>query len=131
MADQIQITIDLPDPKLWANRNSHWRAKGPIAKAYRQAANIAMSLEMVKRCIPVGEWECASLSMEFLFKDKRRRDVFNAAQAMKAAIDGCIDAGLLPDDDWKHLTGGSLYGDVDRENPRVIMSFQRLGKCRL
>jgi crossover junction endodeoxyribonuclease RusA len=56
----------------------------------------------------------------------RKRDLFNASAAMKAAIDGVIDAGLLPDDDWKCLEGGRMTGGLDRENPRVIMTFDRI-----
>ena len=45
---------------------------------------------------------------------------------MKAAIDGCIDAGLLPDDDWRRLEAGPARGGHDKENPRVILTFERL-----
>lgn len=34
----------------------------------------------------------------------RRQDPANASPTVKALIDGCVDAGLLPDDDAEHLT---------------------------
>jgi len=125
MKNQVQITLDIPPKELWANRNCHWRAKAPVAKNARLVACQAMTDEM-ERMGTSTKWKKASLSMQFLFKDMRRRDVYNAAQAMKASIDGCVDAGLVPDDDWQHLEGGGLMAGLDRENPRVIMSFQRL-----
>jgi hypothetical protein len=84
-----------------------------------------MAMEMA-RLNDTG-WIRACLSMDFFFKDRRRRDVYNAAQAMKAAIDGCVDAGIIIDDDWKHLSGGGLRGAVDKDNPGVVMVFDRLG----
>ena len=124
MAKKIKIELALPHPKLWSNRNAHWRTKAPITKAYRSLAYRAMNYEMAR--LNETGWNRACLSMEFTFKDKRRRDVYNAAQAMKAAIDGCIDACIIPDDDWKHLLGGGLRGNVDKDNPGVVMIFDCL-----
>jgi Holliday junction resolvase RusA-like endonuclease len=39
----------------------------------------------------------------FVVPDKRRRDLDNALASMKAAWDGLVDAGVLVDDDSKHL----------------------------
>lgn len=38
----------------------------------------------------------------------RPRDVPNAIGAMKGTIDGIVDAGVIPDDDAKHLSIGSV-----------------------
>ena len=35
----------------------------------------------------------------------RRRDVANFYPTIKACLDGCVDAGVLPDDDDKHVIG--------------------------
>ena len=125
MVDQIKIELPLPHARLWSNRNTHWRVKAPLIKKYRYLAYRAMNFEMAR--LNETGWQRGKLSMNFFFKDRRRRDVYNAAQAMKAGIDGCIDAGILPDDDWQHLEGGGLTGSVDKENPGVIMIFDRLG----
>jgi hypothetical protein len=39
------------------------------------------------------------------FPDKRRRDLQNYHKTLKPLLDGFVDAGLLPDDDSKHLVG--------------------------
>lgn len=39
------------------------------------------------------------------FADNRRRDPDNWAPTTKACIDGFVDAGLLADDDHKHVIG--------------------------
>ncbi|MEU3162930.1 hypothetical protein [Streptosporangium sp. NPDC006930] len=40
--------------------------------------------------------------------DRRRRDVGNLYPSFKAIIDGCVDAGVLPDDDDTHLIGPDM-----------------------
>lgn len=49
----------------------------------------------------------------------RRRDPLNAVAAMKASIDGLVDAGVLADDD-KLMPGATTFG-VDKKNPRVVV----------
>ena len=39
------------------------------------------------------------------FPDSRRRDPHNYMPALKAMVDGFVDAGVLPDDDRRHLQG--------------------------
>jgi hypothetical protein len=85
-----------------------------------------MEAQMKRQNLQPNVWETASLSLQYYFKDWRKRDVFNAQAAMKAAIDGCVDAGLLPDDDWQRLEAGPAKGGYDKRNPRVIMTFTRL-----
>ena len=120
----LTLTLPMPDPKLWANRNTHWRAKGPIAKSHRQNACWVTLAQMgVLGISPV--WPAATISFVFWFKDKRKRDVLNAAQAMKASIDGIVDAGLIPDDDHVHLDVGTITGGIDRKNPRVEITLKR------
>ena len=45
------------------------------------------------------------------FGDKRRRDPANYYPTIKACIDGFVDAGLLADDDHKHLIGPDMRID--------------------
>ncbi|MGS2641710.1 hypothetical protein [Streptosporangium sp. G12] len=40
--------------------------------------------------------------------DRRRRDVGNLYPSFKALIDGCVDYGVLPDDDDTHLIGPDM-----------------------
>lgn len=73
----------------------------------------------------VEPWELSRISMQFWFKDKRRRDLLNAVAAMKSAIDGIVDAGLMVDDDWQHMRVGELVAGVDRCDPRVQIQVDR------
>jgi hypothetical protein len=50
----------------------------------------------------------AHCTVHVSFQDSRRRDVANYYPTVKAMIDGFIDAGLLTDDDSKHLIGPDM-----------------------
>lgn len=64
-------------------------------------------------------WRSATAQAVFYWPDKRRRDIRNAEYALKAAYDGIVDAGLIPDDSAEHLTHLPTRFEVDRKCPRV------------
>lgn len=70
-------------------------------------------------------WNRASYSAVFYHRTVRRRDDVNHLAMLKAAIDGVILAGLLPDDDREHLHTTGAEFKVDRNCPRVELTFTR------
>lgn len=79
------------------NDRMHWRTRHRITKETREmAATLARSAKVPKL-------ETAHIVVVLHPHDKRRRDPHNWAPSAKAAIDGITDAGVLPDDDSKHL----------------------------
>jgi crossover junction endodeoxyribonuclease RusA len=68
--------------------------------------------------------ERAVMSIDFYWPTAARRDILNACQGLKPAIDGIVDAGVLPDDNWKVLTIGHIRPHVDRANPRVVLTLE-------
>lgn len=50
---------------------------------------------------------------------KRRRDRLNLAPTLKAILDGCVDAKVLPDDDDTHLIE-TAWGSYTRSDPGVV-----------
>ena len=117
-----KITIELPppDPKLHAHAKGHWRSKTAATKQLRELAFM-----LVKQQHRGATWDRAVVDYAFHFKDNRRRDAANAIQSMKPAIDGAVGAGLLVDDCWRHLMIGAVTCDVDRDNPRTVITFHR------
>ncbi len=43
---------------------------------------------------------------------RRSRDWLAEAPAIKAAVDGLVDAGVIPDDDPTHMLGGTILAPV-------------------
>ena len=119
--DMDTITIVLPpvNPKLNAHNKGHWRGKAAAVKSLRNLTH-ALTLEQTRE-----RWPAATIQYRFYFPDKRRRDEANAIHSQKAAVDGVVDAGLIPDDDWQHLSIAGVTCEVDRDNPRVEFVFTK------
>ena len=92
------IVIDIP-AALWLTSNSrpHRAQKWTTVKAVRALGKAAAAAS--------GErYEVASCLAAIGYPPRvHRADPANAWPACKAALDGAVDAGLLPDDDSEHL----------------------------
>lgn len=59
--------------------------------------------------------------LKFYAPDKRPADLSNKAESV---MDLLVDSGILKDDNWFVVHNLSLvFGGVDKENPRVEISF--------
>lgn len=85
-----------------ANQGLHHRVKSKRVRAIREAARLMAR----SGCIP--PLQRAHIYGFYLPTDARRRDPANWAPSAKAAVDGLVDAGVLPDDDDKHLIGPDM-----------------------
>lgn len=98
----VRFRIELPPglELLNANVGKHFRAKAPVVRALREAARAA--------ALAAG---APALQRAHVFyvvhpeSTRRRRDPGNWAPAAKAAVDGLIDAHVLPDDNSTRLLG--------------------------
>lgn len=98
-----------------ANDREHWRKRAHRAKAIR---DVAKKTAVVTR---VPHLTRARIDVVIDFPDRRRRDTHNLMPTVKPIVDGLVDAGLLPDDDTRHLTGPHLH-------PGEHLSPERVGQ---
>lgn len=119
-----RIIIELPpiNPKLHAHNTGHWRTKAAAVKQLRGIAQVTA------RPLVSETWDRAKVHYHFCVPDNRRRDEGNMIHAQKPAIDGIVKAGLIVDDSWQYLSTGSVTVEIDQENPRVILIFERVTK---
>lgn len=66
----------------------------------------------------------ALVEITYFFPDQRRRDADNYAG--KFLLDGLTKAGVIVDDDLRHITT-VIRGDYDKQNPRTEIAVT---KCR-
>jgi Holliday junction resolvase RusA-like endonuclease len=102
----------LPDPALNPNKRLHYMA---IYAAKRNAKDgaIALVLEQGRPAVP---YERAHITITWVAKDKRRRDVDNLFASMKGYIDGLVEAELIEDDDAMHVSYTLRYERGDADN---------------
>lgn len=97
-----EISISIPDNEwLTANGRLHWSEKARRTKVLRTVRGWMAARSQGFILKPM---EAASVVATIHYPANRRQDPANASPTVKALIDGCVDAGLLPDDDAEHLT---------------------------
>ena len=102
----------LPDPDLNPNKRLHYMNLYRAKDAAKQEAAF-LALEQGR---PAQPYEKAHLTITWIAKDKRRRDIDNLFAAMKPYIDGLVAVGLLADDDAMHVTYTLRYERGDKNN---------------
>lgn len=118
-----KLHFELPrDLILSANQRQHWAHKARTTTKLRSLAHYTTIPHIHHlRLEPLGR---AHLTVRVGWPDKRRRDVANLSPTIKALIDGIVDAGLLPDDDDRHLVGPDLRPYVAGKRGVVVLDFE-------
>ena len=125
MTESVTIVLPLPAKVLSPNCTIGTMRgrfmKAAATKRYRRITREAIENERIET-LP---WNMASVGASFYWKNKGRHDQDNASASLKAAYDGIVDAGLLEDDDYKHMKREPPVFLVDKENPRVELTITR------
>jgi hypothetical protein len=103
-----------------ANQRLHWAKKNAITQQLRSDAfNLAKHHK-------VPRLERARIDGIYEPPDRRKRDAGNYYPTYKAAIDGLVDAGVLPDDDSEHCKGPFM--DIGERHPggRIVLIITEL-----
>jgi len=114
------ITLDIPAPCDFINSNQrlHRMAQAKLTKTWRQAsATAAHGLEPFTTQVHI---------IAHIFKPRGGRwDPNNLWPTVKAAVDGLVDAGLLADDDHKHLIGPDMRAG-GKGNPEIVLEIREV-----
>ena len=102
----------LPDPDLSPNKRLHWR---PRAKATKVAKEESIG-RVDEQGRPTKPYERAHITITWIAKDKRRRDIDNLFASMKPYIDGLVAARLIEDDSHQNLEYEPIYIIGDKNN---------------
>ena len=107
-----KLTIPAPTQWVSANDRSHWQSKARLVKVWREAAAVhatAAKLPHTDKPVHITGYVCRI--------DSRRADAHNRILTVKAVIDGLVDAGVLDDDNDKHVTAVTMRAGepVDRK----------------
>lgn len=90
------FTVPLPVWTVNAERGMHYRTHGALTREYRRAAALLARQARIPRLDRVAVEATP-------FGPKIRQDVAACVGALKAAVDGLVDAQILPDDTPDHV----------------------------
>lgn len=106
----LTAVMGIPPRELSPNARVHWAAKARATKRYRYESFV----EWKKAIMHAGGWTPIPVELRVEYTHFRRADGYlpmdeeNAIAAIKAAIDGMVDAGIVPTDSAKWLRVGRL-----------------------
>lgn len=97
----LRVACGSQDPDSWlsANERTHWSRRARVTRAWRSTT------AALARDAGLPALQRAHVFAVLHHGDRRRRDPANSGPTVKAAVDGLVDAGVLPDDDDVHLVG--------------------------
>lgn len=115
-------TLVIPMAAEWISSNAreHWAPRNRKTRAWRSASMLVARSSGVTFDVPVD--------LEVVVHKRRtagRWDPHNLMPTAKAVIDGLVDAGLLEDDDTKHIRSTSIRaGAADRLRPGMTITIR-------
>jgi len=119
----------LPPVEYSPNWRGHWTDRHKAGKVYHDAAYYCC-VDARNRGYREGmsfPFTKARLDLTFVFPEYRRRDWDNLLSQFKPGLDAIVDAGLLLDDDAKHLEIGKVDILVDQKRaPLTIIDLEEL-----
>lgn len=110
----MKITLKGIPPSLnrFVGRGNTWEYRA-AKKEWTEAASLAC---LAQKDRPGEPYQKALVQIAYFFRDRRRHDSDNYAG--KFLLDGLTQAGVIADDDLKHITV-EISGKYDKNNPRT------------
>lgn len=105
--DSVTITMPWPSPKLHAHNKGHWRSKVKATSSSREEARMLALAEMGPDWN--GPFSAALLLIYLEPPSRHKRDIPNVTHALKPAVDGMVDAGVVIDDNMDVIHGMMVW----------------------
>lgn len=105
----VSVVLTIPAPGKWiaSNQRGHWQ-RHELTTLWRDAATVHARQARAKVASPFA------LHAVIHKRDRRLFDLDGVVPTIKAAVDGCRRAGLIEDDNWRHMVRLTVEaGDPD------------------
>lgn len=111
------FSITAVNGREWLSMNDrrHFMAHAKAVKRWRSDARILAT------ALRIPQLESVHIRAEIYKPKAGRYDPHNLFPTLKSIIDGVVDAGVVADDDHRHLTTTLAHGGVDKSQPPHIM----------
>jgi len=114
------VTVASELPMLNLNQRMHWAKKAQLTKHWRRLAMVnAMAADLPRNLNRVH------IVAHVTKPTNRQYDAHNLLPTLKAAIDGLVDYGLIPDDTNRHLIGPDLR-QGGKGDPAIVLTITEL-----
>lgn len=115
---RVTLVIPIPDSHTGGNARGHWAT---VYRARRDTLVNAYYAVVQEGCL-MALWSPVDIVIDWYGWNRVDRD--NALSRVKPAIDGLVEAGLIPDDSPQHIQGITVrHVEIDRKEPRVELTI--------
>lgn len=119
---EIEIEIDLPlhqgKPPLSLNQRLHWAEKA------RRSRRIRESVYWQAKALRLGTVDHVTVQLHYAAPVLRQRDPDNLIPSQKPAVDGLVDARLIPGDTPQHLSWSMPLIHPGANKPRLWLTLE-------
>lgn len=98
-----RLLLPYSTPPLSLNSRDHWRVTA------RKKAKLRGEVCLLAREARLGTNDHVTVRLIWQPRDRRRRDGDNPFPTIKSAVDGLVDAGVVPDDDSTRVTHAGVH----------------------
>ena len=102
----------LPDRDLSPNKRLHYMTLAQVKNIAKEETYLRV-LEQGRPRVPMDK---THITITWVAKDKRRRDIDNLFASMKSSIDGLVASGLIADDSADHVTYSLRYERGEKDD---------------
>lgn len=114
------LTIPAPGKWIATNQHGHWRGNHALVTLWRDAATIRA------RQLGVTIRSPFALHAVVHKRDRRLFDLDGVVPSIKAAVDGCRTAGLIEDDNWRHMVRLTVEAGDPDPAPYLQLRFEEM-----
>lgn len=108
------------------------RLYNPRTKKYHnptKAENDKACLKAIKRCMPMVKIDKPIQCTFWIYAPNKRHDRGNLCSAAeKSFLDALQLAKVIKNDGWDDVIDSVFHTNIDKENPRVVVEIEVLGK---
>lgn len=119
--DTWVINLPYSRPPLNMNQRLHWSKKARLTKNVRSSTFFLARSQRIPAC------EHIHVQLHYVPRDNRRRDPSNLIATQKPAIDGLVQAGVVPDDTPAYVTEAmpKIHPADTSANVRMWLTIER------
>ena len=122
MSETFVLVVEAPAPWVTANQRGSWRRYAAPIAAWRAKAEWTARAARIK---PIEGHVRITAFVQRSHRRGGRWDPTNWAPTAKAAIDGLVSAGILADDDVRHVTGPDMRAGTVQPTDRLLIVIRR------
>ena len=119
----IEVVINrLPNSQLSPNARVHWRTRHKAGS--EDIEEVTPIIWVAKEGVKGLPYKKAHISIEWVAKDRRKRDMDNLLSASKYFIDSLRHGGVILDDDAENVTYTLRYSVDKLSGPMTVITIR-------